>query len=103
MFFRKKNQNNKTTTFWAWTSADNKWTEREDAEEKIDDFLSSIANIPGIKHSGKKHHMKQWNNKSITDYYYVEVKYPTASKNTVHTAVTSCGLAYSSEYPFKRH
>jgi hypothetical protein len=103
MFFIKKNQNNNTTTFWAWTSADNKWTRREDAEEKIDDFLSSISTIPGIKHSEKKHHMKQWNTSSITDYYYVEVKYPTASKDTICNAVRSCGLVYASEYPFKLH
>lgn len=98
MFFKKSNDK---TTLWVWTSADGKWTSRKEAEQSIDSFLSEVSELEGIKLHGKKHHTKQWKDRSITDYYYTRISYPNILQKSIHSAISSCGLSISRDYPFE--
>ena len=97
MLFKKSNDK---TTLWVWTSADGKWTSRHEAEQNIDSFLSEISELEGVKIFCKEHHVKQWKDKSVTDYYYTKLSFPKAINNSVMSAVTS-GLSISHHYPFE--
>lgn len=92
MVFKK---NNDKTTIWVWRSADGKWTSRHEAEQNIDSFLSEISEI-----FGKEHHVKQWKDKAVTDYYYTKLSFPKAISESVMSAVTS-ELSISHHYPFE--
>lgn len=97
MFFKR----NSKITLWVWTSADGKWTYRNEAEQKVDDFLSKVSKLQGVKLYGKKHHVKQWRDKSITDYYYTKISYSSILQESIKHAISSCGLTLSRDYPFK--
>ena len=97
MLFKKSNDK---TPLWVWTSADGKWTSRREAEQNIDSFLSEISELEGVKIFGKEHHVKQWKDKAVTDYYYTKLSFPKAISESVMSAVTS-GLSISHHYPFE--
>ncbi len=97
MLFKKSNDK---TTLWVWTSADGKWTSRREAEQNIDSFLSEVSELEGVKIFGKEHHVKQWKDKAVTDYYYTKLSFPKDISKSVMSAVTS-GLSISHHYPFE--
>lgn len=89
----------KQRTIWVWTSADGKWTSRREAEQKIDVFLSKVEEFEEIKIFGKKHHVKQWKDKTVTDYYYAMLRYPKALCEAVNEMGRSSGLSISNHTP----
>ena len=98
MLFKKSNDK---TTLWVWTRTDGKWTSRREAEQNIDSFLSEISELEGVKIFGKEHHVKQWKDRSVTDYYYTKLSFPKTISNSIMTATTSFSLSTSPNYPFE--
>ncbi len=97
MFSKKANEK---ATLWVWTSADGKWTSREEAEQSIDSFLSEISKLEGVKIFGKEHHVKQWKNRSITDYYYTKLSFPETVRASIMSAITT-KLSIAHRNPFE--
>lgn len=97
--FLKKNKN--FTTAWLWTDADNRWKYADESEKKVNDFISKISNIEGVKHSGCNHRQKVWSDGVRRYYYFTKVTFPNSHRDDIYSACNSFSLSYSNSYPFK--
>ena len=94
-------KNKSTTTAWLWTDADNRWKYADESQKKVNDFISKISNLEGVKHSGCNRRQKLWSDGERTYYYFTKVTYPNSHRDAISSACKSCNLVYSSTYPFK--
>ncbi|MBP3800834.1 MAG: hypothetical protein J6I85_02215 [Clostridia bacterium] len=96
MLFKKK------ITLWGWSSSDDRWTEKIDAEAQIDRLLKQIANLKGIKVSPKQYYSKEGSDHTVTEYVFVKLIIPLEIHKSFEEQTSMSNVVFGSRCPKRK-
>ena len=91
-------KNNNTTSFYAYAST-NKQSNKEDAERKIDNFVSMISSFDDVIASEKRHCSRNWEDIGLTDYVFVKITYPKTIADSIWSVSRKASVTLSVTQP----